>query len=224
MRLFVILSLLVLSLVGCEDYTSIREKPMTPRRSAAPTPAPTREAVQPAAHNSAEPVCVVNLTPSQIDRIGSSNRNLQKVIDTGSQSLGVPYKWGGASPSKGIDCSNFTWLTYRASGFPYQRFHGTRQMSTMTNADGLRNITFDQAKAGDLLIYGYTDARKKWHGHVVILIDKDGSATGHRGLALGAHGGNVRKVAFITYTGYDQGYYKLPQYKLKNVLRVTGVN
>lgn len=167
---------------------------------------------------------MVTLSSEQITRISARNRNVQKVINQGSQSLGVPYKWGGASPSKGIDCSNFTWLTYRASGFPYQKFHGTRQMATITNSDGLRKITFNQAKTGDLLVYGYIDAKKKWHGHVVILIDKDGSTTGHRGLVLGAHGGNVRQVAFVTYNGYDQGYYKLPQYKLKNVLRVTGVN
>lgn len=217
------LLLLALCLTGCAEHVTTFGPPPRPQPQADRTVVRTPP-IRPAAHNSAEPIRVINLSQQQIARLAAGNRNVQKVINRGARSLGVTYKWGGASPSKGIDCSNFTWLTYRASGFPYQKFHSTRQMSTMTNADGLRKISFDQAKTGDLLIYGYTDAKKKWHGHVVILIDKDGSTTGHRGLALGAHGGNVRKVAFITYKGYDQGYYKLPQYRLQNVLRVNGVN
>ena len=54
----------------------------------------------------------------------------------------------------------------------------------------------------------------------MILIDKDGETTGHKGLVLGAHGPPVDQVQFITFTGFEDGYYRSPQRRLRNVLRV----
>ena len=70
-------------------------------------------------------------------------------------------------------------------------------------------------------MYGYRDADGAWHGHVVILVDKNGRNTGHKGLMLGAHGTPVSAVQFVTAEGFEQGCFKIPEMRLLNVLRPT---
>tara|TARA_Y100001934_G_scaffold272413_1_gene360640 strand:+ start:11709 stop:12038 length:330 start_codon:yes stop_codon:yes gene_type:complete len=89
----------------------------------------------------------------------------------------------------------------------------------VTERNGLKKIPRAGARLGDLLVYGCR-VGKKWHGHVVILIDHHGKISGHKGLVLGAHGGRVNVVQFVTFGGYEQGCFKKPKMKLCNVLRV----
>jgi cell wall-associated NlpC family hydrolase len=123
---------------------------------------------------------------------------------------------------EGIDCSNYTWQLYRFLGMGYDRFLSTMALSRLDRANGLHKISFEDALAGDLLVYGYRDEAERWRGHVVILVDKDGGTTGHRGLVLGAHGGSVDEVQYVTFSGFDNGYFKDSQMRLVNVLRVDG--
>lgn len=44
----------------------------------------------------------------------------QQIVDTAKKYLGVPYKWGGASPS-GFDCSGFAYYVLRSVGIPASR-------------------------------------------------------------------------------------------------------
>ena len=125
---------------------------------------------------------------------------------------------------EGIDCSNYTWQLYRSLGMGYERFLSTRALAGLERDNGLHKISFEDALAGDLLVYGYRDEAGKWRGHVVILVDKDGDTTGHRGLVLGAHGGSVDEVQYVTFTGFEDGYFKDPQMRLVNVLRVDGAH
>ena len=55
-------------------------------------------------------------------------------------------------------------------------------------------------------------------------IDKLGKISGHKGLVLGAHGGKVNAVQFVTFEGFEKGYFKNPKMKLCNVLRVGETN
>jgi cell wall-associated NlpC family hydrolase len=125
--------------------------------------------------------------------------------------------------NEGVDCSGYTWQLYRSLGWAYDRFLGTMELSKLTRANGLHQISFEDARAGDLLVYGYRDKAGRWRGHVVILVDKDGGITGHKGLVLGAQGGSVGEVQYVTFTGFDKGYFKDPQMRLANVLRVDGI-
>jgi len=138
--------------------------------------------------------------------------------------IGVPYRWGGTRLLEGIDCSNYTWQLYRSLGLGYARFLSTKVMSRLTRANGLRRVSFEEAAPGDLLIYGHQPEKGSWNGHVVILIDKDGSFTGHPGLTLGAHGGAVNAVQYITYSGFEEGFFKEPRMRLVNVLRAVTVS
>ncbi len=79
--------------------------------------------------------------------------------------------------------------------------------------------TLESAQPGDLLVYGYRDDAGAWHGHVVILVDKTGHDTGHKGLVLGAQGSPVSAVQLVTFAGFEHGYFKTPEMRLLNVLR-----
>ena len=162
---------------------------------------------------------VVPATQYLMNRAGTANDTIDKLLDTAKPSIGIDYVWGGTKLNKGIDCSNFTWQVFRKAGLPYERFLSTMTLARHRKGNGLRSISFNEARPGDLLVYGYRDHRKKWHGHVVILVDKDGRTTGHKGLVLGAHGGDIMEVQLVTYAGFEKNYFKEPRLKLCNVLR-----
>jgi cell wall-associated NlpC family hydrolase len=174
----------------------------------------------------APPIRTVQLDEDVLDRIAKTGPGMGRLIRVARDLIGVPYKWGGSDLAKGIDCSNFTWLLYREIGAPYAKYHRTAVLARWKDGDGLAPVPFDEARIGDLLVYGHfrnPERRRRWHGHVVILIDKEGSLTGHRGLVLGAHGSEVGSVQFVTYRGFDEGYYKEPKMTLRNVLRPLGL-
>lgn len=162
----------------------------------------------------------IKLSEKLMTRVGDGRKGLSRLLDAARPTIGTPYKWGGTQLEEGIDCSNYTWQLYRKVGLPYKRFLGTMVLSRLKRANGLRSVPFDEARAGDLLVYGYRDDENHWFGHVVILIDKSGDFTGHKGLVLGAHGKPVSSVQFITYTGFEEGFFKEPRMRLCNVLRV----
>ena len=164
-------------------------------------------------------VRIVPATQYLVKRASETNATINKLLQTAKPSFGVDYVWGGTQLERGIDCSNFTWQLYRKAGFPYTRFLSTMALARHKQGNGLTSISFNEARPGDLLVYGYRDENKKWHGHVVILVDKDGKKTGHPGLVLGAHGGDIMEVQLVTYTGYKKQYFKHPRLKLLNVLR-----
>lgn len=166
-----------------------------------------------------EPVTVVELSDWRIRYIGRKNPDLKKLLEKAKPAIGTPYKWGGTRMEKGIDCSNFTWQLFHSTTDSYESFLSTRTMAVLKERNGLKRVPVNESRPGDLLVYGYHNG-KKWYGHVVILIDKEGKTSGHKGLVLGAHGGNVNAVQFITFTGYEKGYFKHPRMKLCNVLRV----
>ena len=133
--------------------------------------------------------------------------------------IGTPYRFGASDLATGIDCSNYTWLIYRSIGIPYERYLRTYALAKVTRNAGFHQVTFADAQPGDLLVYGYRDADREWHGHVVILVDRTGHLTGHKGLMLGAHGSPVSAVRFVTTAGFEEGWFREPEMRLVNVLR-----
>jgi cell wall-associated NlpC family hydrolase len=60
--------------------------------------------------------------------------------------LGVPYKWAGASPSQGFDCSGLIMWAYAQVGVSLP--HSSRALYSMS-----RRIPIDQLQPGDLVFY-----------------------------------------------------------------------
>jgi cell wall-associated NlpC family hydrolase len=73
------------------------------------------------------------------------------------KAVGVPYQWGGASPTAGFDCSGLVYWAYRHLGVELPH-------STYALYDRGRRVTRSRLKAGDLLFfYGL--------GHVGLYLD-----------------------------------------------------
>ena len=169
----------------------------------------------------ASTIVVVPLSDDVMSRASAGGTIISKILSAAKPTIGTPYKWGGTDLTGGIDCSNYTWLLYRSIGVPYDRYIRTQVLASLRSNAALIQTTFQSAQPGDLLVYGYRDDAGAWHGHVVILVDKTGRETGHKGLVLGAQGSPVSAVQFVTFDGFDLGYFKSPEMRLLNVLRPT---
>lgn len=74
------------------------------------------------------------------------------LISTGAQYLGVPYVWGGTTPS-GFDCSGFTSYVYKkATGKTIPRTSGAQYA-------GSKKISKSQLKKGDLVFFSASGGR-----------------------------------------------------------------
>ena len=62
------------------------------------------------------------------------------------KAVGVPYQWGGASPTAGFDCSGLVYWAYRHLGVELPH-------STYALYDRGRRVTRSRLKAGDLLFF-----------------------------------------------------------------------
>ena len=71
------------------------------------------------------------------------------IIDTAMKYLGVPYVWGGTTPS-GFDCSGFVQYVYAQHGINI-----TRTTYTQWDNDGAR-VSIDKLQPGDLIYFGST--------------------------------------------------------------------
>ncbi len=69
-----------------------------------------------------------------------------QVVGIALQYLGVPYVWGGSSPSTGFDCSGFTSYVYAQVGV-YLPHHAASQYSMGTA------VPYDQLAPGDLVFF-----------------------------------------------------------------------
>ncbi|ERG64032.1 hypothetical protein L332_06110 [Agrococcus pavilionensis RW1] len=79
------------------------------------------------------------------------------IVATAQSQLGVPYVWGGASPSTGFDCSGFTkWVYGQAGHFLPHSSNAQAGYGTPVSASAIA--------PGDLLV---------WNGHVAVYAGND---------------------------------------------------
>ena len=102
------------------------------------------------------------------------------VVDVAMQFLGVPYVWGGATPS-GFDCSGFSMYVYAAMGVSLPH-HAASQYSMGTP------VSREQLQAGDLVFF---------------------NGLGHMGIYIGGgqfihapHSGDVVKISSLSDPWY----------------------
>ncbi len=62
--------------------------------------------------------------------------------------IGIPYVWGGSSPSTGFDCSGFTAYVWGQAG--YSLPHSAAAQAAMTMP-----VSYSELQPGDLVFYGW---------------------------------------------------------------------
>lgn len=84
---------------------------------------------------------------------GSTQKSLDRAVtmlqlaeETASYT-GIPYRWGGSSPSTGFDCSGFVYYMYQSHGIPLQRLTSQRYFTMGIPVD--RN----HLQPGDLVFF-----------------------------------------------------------------------
>ena len=87
-----------------------------------------------------------------------------EIVKTANGFRGVPYRWGGSSPDRGVDCSGLTMAVYRLNGLDLPR----------TSEEQYRSGTFtdkNNLAAGDLVFFD--TAGKGRISHVGIYVGDD---------------------------------------------------
>jgi cell wall-associated NlpC family hydrolase len=99
------------------------------------------------------------------------------VVGIALQYLGIPYVWGGSSPSTGFDCSGFTSYVFAQIGVSLPH-HAASQFSY-----GMP-VSYDQLAAGDLVFFSGL-------GHVGIYIGNDQ-------FVHAPHTGDVVRISYLS--------------------------
>lgn len=85
------------------------------------------------------------------------------IIKYAKQFMGVPYVWGGMSPS-GFDCSGFINYVFRGFGFSLTRTsYGLAELGTTVS---LKNL-----QPGDLMFFKARNLNSRQVGHVALVVD-----------------------------------------------------
>lgn len=111
----------------------------TPRAAAAPRAAATPRAAAPKA--SAAPAAPAPALP--VAPVGSG---AGAAIAAAQSVMGTPYKWAGASPSGGFDCSGLTMWAWARAGKSLPHSSGAQYAAT-------QRISLDQLQPGDLVFF-----------------------------------------------------------------------
>lgn len=79
-----------------------------------------------------------------------------EIVATAKRFLGMPYAWGGSSPSEGFDCSGLTMAVYKVNGLNLP--HSSRGQFKAGTAVKKRNL-----QKGDLVFFATSKRRRVSH-------------------------------------------------------------
>lgn len=97
------------------------------------------------------------------DLAPGSARKVDKVIDRAHQLIGAPYRWGGASVSKGFDCSGLLVYLFRSEA----GINIPRTTTSMLNSTA-RTISRHKLKTGDAVFFKHNGGSRMNHVGIYI--------------------------------------------------------
>jgi len=112
-----------------------------------------------------------------------------KAVAIAERYLGVPYRWGGADPLTGFDCSGFTMYVYAQLGISLTHYTGAQIF------EGTR-VPPDQLQPGDLVFFEPSAAGPQHEGMYI----------GNGQFIQAPHTGDVVKISSLSEPAYQFGY------------------
>jgi hypothetical protein len=88
------------------------------------------------------------------------------IVLTAMRYLGVRYRWGGASPTTGFDCSGLVQYVFAQLGVPLVHY-----AAAQWHSPGGVWVPPDRLQPGDLVFFIGSDGTRKAPGHVGIYVD-----------------------------------------------------
>lgn len=140
---------------------------------------------------------VTTTTPTQVDVTlpvageGEESDAGQIIVDTAKKYMGVPYVWGGTSPS-GFDCSGLVYYVFRENGYSTNR----TAESLYTNGTYVERSNL---KVGDIICFT-TSKSATYIGHVGIYI-------GDNKFIHASSGSGCVAINDLSQTYYNNHYY-----------------
>lgn len=125
------------------------------------------------------------------EAVGSSrpapSASAARVLDTADEYVGVPYRWGGTSPTTGFDCSGYVRYVFARQGIQLPR-------TSREQAGAGQGVTarVSRLRQGDLMLFAET---RKQISHVAIYVGEG------RIIHSSSSGGGVRYDALDTRRG-----------------------
>ena len=120
-------------------------------------------------HNTVPVVQVNGVTPGYtddgkpIERITIGKTTPTELVTYATSLTGIPYKYGSTDPKEGFDCSGFITYVFNHFGIIVPR-----RSVDFTNVD--HEISLQDAKTGDLILFTGTDSTDRTVGHMGIII------------------------------------------------------
>jgi cell wall-associated NlpC family hydrolase len=99
-------------------------------------------------------------------RSHKSNLLADSIVDFAQTLIGIPYKYGSVDPAEGFDCSGF--ITY-----VFNHFHIKVPRSSIGFTNVGEEISLQDSKKGDLILFTGTDSTEKDVGHMGIIVSHD---------------------------------------------------
>jgi cell wall-associated NlpC family hydrolase len=117
-----------------------------------------------------EPAPAWNYADSlEVQYINPGNTKPDELVSYAETLIGVPYLYGSIDPSRGFDCSGF--ITY-----VFNRFKIAVPRSSVGFTSVEREVSLNQARRGDIILFTGTDSTKRVVGHMGIITTAENGA------------------------------------------------